>query len=95
MGLKDFFKKSKKGTGLEKYTISELESLKKIYEKQLEGQNSPAGYDVPDMKISADFCVNTYDGNAHIINQIKRDLADVIAEIHKRKTSSEKEPGME
>ena len=91
MGIKDLFKKSKKNSGLEKYTIGELESLRNIYEKQLEELNSKSGYDVPDVKISADFCVNSFDGNVHIVNQVKRDLSEVIAEIHKRKSESEKE----
>ena len=30
MGIKDLFKKSKKNSGLEKYTIGELESLRTI-----------------------------------------------------------------
>lgn len=95
MGIKDLFKKSKKNSGLEKYTIGELESLRVIYEKQLEELGSSSGYDVSDIKISADFCVNRFDGNAHIVNQVKRDLAEVNAEIHKRKNGAEKEPGME
>jgi hypothetical protein len=91
MGIKDVFKKNKKSSSLAKYTIGELESLKTIYEKQLEELDSPMSCDGYDVNLSADFCVNSFDGNAHIKNQIKRDLADVIAEIHKRKSEPEKE----
>lgn len=91
MNIKDLFKKSKAVSGLSKYTVSELESLKAIYEKQLEDLDSPMNCDVPDMKLSSDFCVRNFDGNAHIKNQIKRDLAEVIAELHKRKSETEKE----
>ena len=39
MGIKNVFKKNKKSSSLAKYTIGELESLKTIYEKQLENFN--------------------------------------------------------
>ena len=91
MSFKDFFKKSKTESSLSKYSISELESLKTIYEKQLEEFDSLMSFDVPDVALSSDFCVTNFEGNAHIKNQIKRDLSDVIAELHKRKSESEKE----
>ena len=86
MSLKDLFKKFKKGSGLSKYTDSELETLKALYEKQLDDLETPDSFDVSEIKLSSDICVNSYDGNAHIRNQIKNDLSDVLAEIHKRKS---------
>ncbi len=91
MSFKDFFKKRKADSSLSKYSVGELESLKSIYEKQLEELDSPMSFDVHDVAVSSDFCVRNFDGNAHIKNQIKRDLSEVIAELHKRKSESEKE----
>lgn len=91
MSFKDFFKKSKADSSLSRYSVSELESLKAIYEKQLEELDSPMCFDVSDVAISSDFCISNFDGNAHIKNQIKRDLSEVIAELHKRKSESGKE----
>jgi len=91
MKFRDFFKKRKVETGLSQYTMGELEALKSIYESQLEEFDSPMSYDFHDVNLGSDFCVSAFDGNAHIKNQIQRDLADVMAEIHKRKSEPEKE----
>lgn len=91
MNFKNIFKKSKKNTSLSGYSVGELESLKSIYEKQLEELDSSTNFDVSDMKFRSEFCDRNLDGNAHIKNQIKRDLSEVIAELHKRKSESGKE----
>lgn len=95
MKFKEIFKKRKVEKGLSKYTVDELESLKAIYERQLEEFDSPTSYDVSDAKLNSDYCTRSFENNGYIKNQIKRDLADVIAELHKRKSCSEKEPGMD
>ena len=74
MKFRDFFKKNKVETGLSQYTMGELESLKSMYESQLEEFNSPMSYDFHDVNLGSDFCVSAFDGNAHIKNQIQRDV---------------------
>ena len=86
MSCRNIFKKNT--SILSKYSVSELEALKSIYEKQLEEMRHFDFDEGPDVSWASNICVSSFDGTGHIKNQIKKDLTNVLAELARRKSES-------